>query len=57
VVDWVGFILNLKLFWEILMKIINTRVLPPSWGSLQTKEATHMKAHLKFLYSALPGVI
>lgn len=24
------------------MKILNTRVSPPSWGSLQTKEATHM---------------
>ena len=34
------------------MKIVNTRVSPPSWVSLQIKEATHMKAHLKFLYSA-----
>jgi hypothetical protein len=30
------------LSWEILMKILNTRVSPPSWESLQTKEATHM---------------
>jgi hypothetical protein len=42
VIDWASFILNLKLFWEILMKIVNTRVSPPSWESLQTKEATHM---------------
>jgi cyclase len=36
------------------MKIVNTLVSPLSWGLLQTKEATHMKAHLKFLYSVAP---